>query len=864
MSLRVLALALALALRAMPAGAICAPVSSTVGLCSSVQANTCFIDIKQCPVVAGSTLDFGTQDVVLRQGSTLDVGAGAMTILARSLTLQPGTALLGHGGSISVRTENNIGVLRPSQGTSARVDVSAPVATGTRIELISENGTIEIAGALDARGTNTDASGGSIGVSALGVLVSGDVRTTGGVLGSGGEVKIDAKAGNLTVSGTIIGLGGSGGPVELTADGTIEMTGIIDIRATTPGNDGGTLTVVTMSGPITLGGKISMQGNQGTTLDGGANGGDLHVFSGAGLTISGMIDITGAPPDGEGGEAFLMSALGTVQTGMLLAQGRGTESDGGNVEFDSHGPLTLGQIDLYGGGNLPDLGGTLQATAWCNLTVPGAVTINAQGQNGKIGLRAGGLISVAGNLKAAVPIVVEYRTIPPMTAFGTFVPSLAPPVQNLATPPCGGFPPPGCGDGTLQTGEECDPPPGNTTSCDGCSSTCKFEVCGNDTLDCGEECDDGNTNDGDGCHGDCSRIERCGDGVEDGAETCDDGNDVPCDGCSSTCQLEACGNGVVECDEECDPPNVGGCSADCSTLIPPGCGNGTRVDPEECDDGNTQDADGCSHQCHAERCGNNTLDPGEDCDDANTNGCDDCSPTCKTEGCGNGVIDCGEECDDGAANGAPGGSCLPDVCVPGPTCSTGGEQPCIPCATTPDCDPLNACGAARCDNGVCTPVAPPECSDDDVCNGVEICDPASGCKDGPALTCDDGDDCSVDDCDPVSGCSHVLPTGYALPGCRLLTAKDIVDAALEDEINARIRTKLLKKIDGVQHRVAAAVVAGDNAKKVRKALKAAARQINAIVRLVTKQRGKKIAPATADEILAALNVIPPLLKGFTP
>jgi hypothetical protein len=33
---------------------------------------------------------------------------------------------------------------------------------------------------------------------------------------------------------------------------------------------------------------------------------------------------------------------------------------------------------------------------------------------------------------------------------------------------------------------------------------------------------------------------------------------------------------------------------------------------------------------------------------------------------------------------------------------------------------------------------------------------------------------------------------------------------------------------------------------------------------VTKQRGKKIEAATADALLAALNILPPLLTGLTP
>jgi cysteine-rich repeat protein len=60
-----------------------------------------------------------------------------------------------------------------------------------------------------------------------------------------------------------------------------------------------------------------------------------------------------------------------------------------------------------------------------------------------------------------------------------------------------------CGNGIIETGEECDD--GNTTSGDGCSSTCTIEssVCGNGIVETGEECDDGNTISGDGCDSNC-------------------------------------------------------------------------------------------------------------------------------------------------------------------------------------------------------------------------------------------------------------------------------------------------------------------------------------------------------------------------
>ncbi len=95
-------------------------------------------------------------------------------------------------------------------------------------------------------------------------------------------------------------------------------------------------------------------------------------------------------------------------------------------------------------------------------------------------------------------------------------------------------------------------------------------------------------------------------------------------------------------------------------------------------------------------------------------------------------------------------------------------------------------------------------------------------------------------------------------------ALDIVSAAGPTDIKASIHVKLSKKLTAVDGRLLAADQAGSNAKRVRKALKAAGRQLKAAIRLVTKQRGKGISPAKADEILAALNPLPPLVAAVTP
>ncbi len=57
--------------------------------------------------------------------------------------------------------------------------------------------------------------------------------------------------------------------------------------------------------------------------------------------------------------------------------------------------------------------------------------------------------------------------------------------------------------------------------------------CGNHIVDNGEVCDDGNTADGDGCRGDCSKLEQCGDGMLDEGEACDDGNTSSVDDCDA-------------------------------------------------------------------------------------------------------------------------------------------------------------------------------------------------------------------------------------------------------------------------------------------------------------------------------------------
>lgn len=169
-----------------------------------------------------------------------------------------------------------------------------------------------------------------------------------------------------------------------------------------------------------------------------------------------------------------------------------------------------------------------------------------------------------------------------------------------------------CGNGIrYSTSEECDD--GNLISNDGCSPSCQIEInytctggsettpdiceflnipidnstipiCGNGIVETGEECDDGNKIIKDGCT-DCKKDPKsiCGNGIVETGEECDDGNNITNDGCT-LCKKDSNGRD---------------------------CGDGIRAinSIEECDDGNFVDYDGCTN-CIIDvnwTCNNNSL-----------------------------------------------------------------------------------------------------------------------------------------------------------------------------------------------------------------------------------------------------------------
>jgi len=168
-----------------------------------------------------------------------------------------------------------------------------------------------------------------------------------------------------------------------------------------------------------------------------------------------------------------------------------------------------------------------------------------------------------------------------------------------------------CGDGVrVGACERCDDGAANDdTTPDVCRTDCVPAHCGDGVVDTGEQCDDGNFAPCDGCSPSCQTEApvTCGDGVTVPAcgEECDDGNAAMLDGCTPACRLERIpggGSPKTDCLAEWVIDN--------STTVPPYDKKGAINPKQTCVDGDAHcDFDGGtpgSCTFHVRVCGNDT------------------------------------------------------------------------------------------------------------------------------------------------------------------------------------------------------------------------------------------------------------------
>ncbi len=826
---------------------------------------------KSVEVTAGSNLDFGERAFRIATNGRLTAGNGdTLTIHARSVTMQPGAIIRGPlsptvGIAVRIDATEDISIQR-SGLARARIEVQGQTDGGA-IEF-DAGGNVDLAGDLRADGTTADASGGVVDILAHGgMTMSGEIKISGGLAADGGIVTIHT--GGALVVGRIDASGGaSGGSLELTSDEALNTTSLLSVVGIVAGSSGGEAMLVANGGSVFIGGRITAQA-EGSLTDGG-DGGEVDITADDTVRVFERIDAFAGGPGGQGGFVTITAGFDLRQSEPISAHGT-TGADAGGVELIAGGLLALDElIDVHGlgagsvfgqaGGQVRARGeidaegedgdvylttrstpptrvlgpvvvsGDLHAQAppggasglirieGCDVTVDAAARLATAGSAATNHLRSSRQMSVAGELIAGPPGNNRFQYLSPPGLVPIIVPGAniqpAPTLEATADLlPCADTPPPVCPNGVTESGEECDD--NNTTPCDGCSASCTREACGNAMLEC-EACDDGNLTDGDGCDANCTPT-GCGNGRVTAGEECDDGNTVSGDGCTGdTCQIEA----------------------------PLTCGNGTLDAGEECDGGNRTDCDGCSHLCLTETCGNNRLECAEVCDDGGTLACDgDCAADCSHRvSCGDGTSECDEQCDAGEQNGAPGSGCDRSCRV----CAIGSGADC-PCETDFDCAPSGRCAGLACVEGVCASVEAKQCSDGNVCNGVEPCSNGE-CGTGTPLQCADADTCTVDSCNPAVGCLHTLATGIPSVACRVEAFRLALDAAPPDQVQQKLRARLDGAAEKLETAVDAAAGTSDNV-KLRRLLKKAAKRAKKLVRLVDKGVRKNQLPATLAETL---------------
>jgi len=295
-----------------------------------------------------------------------------------------------------------------------------------------------------------------------------------------------------------------------------------------------------------------------------------------------------------------------------------------------------------------------------------------------------------------------------------------------------------CGDGILDSNEECDGGPGGlfidgdpaNASCSTGSrcyfqfTCCKFncQYVGTPGTPCqdGDNCSGPDTCDQVGvCHGgpNAANDTPCDDGLFcTGIESCQDGECVPTTG--DPCPGTAC-NQCQEGTDSCLNVVGSACSSGDTCVTGGTCdGAGTCLggvfNNEPCDDGlycNGTDA------CDGGACRLHSGDPcvGADGDGNCSESCDEASDTCAADD-----ID-GAPCSDGLfCNGAG------DTCAAGTCLGTG----------VAGCDDLNSCTSDACDESI------------DGCTYTTLAD---------GLACDDGDACSLDDVCSSGTCTGAPP-----------------------------------------------------------------------------------------------------------
>jgi hypothetical protein len=327
---------------------------------------------------------------------------------------------------------------------------------------------------------------------------------------------------------------------------------------------------------------------------------------------------------------------------------------------------------------------------------------------------------------------------------------------NESTDSCDHTPDNGaCGDGLHCNGSEtchstlgCQA--GSAPNCDD-SVACTSDACDEATDSCthnpvNSACDDGAYCNGaevcdplDGCH--AGTAPNCDDAVSCTVDACNEGTDS----CTHTPNNSPCGDGLY-----CNGVETCHATLGCQAGSPVVCDDGVACTSNGCD----ESIDACVYTPNNGSCGDGLYCNGTEychatlgCQSGTPVNCDD-GVSCTTDGCNEATDSCANtpnsgQCDDGLyCNGV-------ESCHPMLGCQSGTPVNCadgVACTADACNEATDSCahtaGNASCDDGL-------------YCNGSETCHATLGCQGGTGPDCDDGVSCTVDSCDEVAdSCAH--------------------------------------------------------------------------------------------------------------
>ena len=302
-------------------------------------------------------IDIGTNALTLTSGAGAIVGVGTPTLTASTINLRQAAEF----AAIAV-----FGLTDTSSLTLSRTGGRQTIRPWMQNVLTGGNLTITATGVLIVRGVEFDFGANNITLTSTG----GGVRILANI-STGGDLTLSGVTGGINLSGgvtgertlagatvTLIGVVASNRDLTLTASGTLRFNNNITlngVRALSLTSTGGAVRIL---GNITTGGDLTLNGNTGIDLRGGA----AKTFSGANITLTGVV---------VSNRAVTLTASGILRLNNNITL-TGTRA----LSLSGSGGITLGSALTTLSGGAITLRGAATGTADLTITARGTLTIN--------------------------------------------------------------------------------------------------------------------------------------------------------------------------------------------------------------------------------------------------------------------------------------------------------------------------------------------------------------------------------------------------------------------------------------------------------------------------------------------------------